>query len=84
MTINERMISIDEVVSGVEDGSLQEVFSTGTAAVISPLGELCYKGKTILVNDGKTGPVAQRLFDELQAIQFGARKDPHNWMVRVA
>ncbi len=84
MTINERMISIDEILTGAEDGSLQEVFSTGTAAVISPLGELCYKGKTIFVNDGKAGPVAQRLFDELQAIQFGERKDPHNWMVRVA
>lgn len=84
MKVSERKISIDEVVAAAEDDSLQEVFSTGTAAVISPLGELCYKGECIPVNNGKTGPVAQRLFDELQAIQFGMREDPHRWMVRVA
>ena len=84
MPVNERRISIEEVVEAAGNGSLQEVFSTGTAAVISPLGELCYKDKCIPVNGGKTGPVAQRLFDELQAIQFGMREDPHRWMVRVA
>lgn len=84
MPVNERRISIEEVVEAAGNGSLQEVFSTGTAAVISPLGELCYKDKCIPVNGGKTGPVAQRLFDELQAIQFGLREDPHRWMVRVA
>ncbi len=84
MDIDERRISIDEVVKSAANGGLQEVFSTGTAAVISPLGELCYKGEAIVINNGKTGPVAQRLFDELQAIQFGRRPDPHDWMVRVA
>ncbi|HHD63205.1 MAG TPA: branched-chain amino acid aminotransferase [Desulfobulbaceae bacterium] len=84
MHVNERRISIDEVVEAAGDGSLQEVFSTGTAAVISPLGELCYKGECIPVNGGKTGMIAQRLFDELQAIQFGMRQDAHRWMVRVA
>jgi branched-chain amino acid aminotransferase len=84
MNVSERKISIDEVVTAAENGSLQEIFSTGTAAVISPLGELCYKKECIPVNNGKTGPVAQRLFDELQAIQFGIREDPHRWMVRVA
>jgi branched-chain amino acid aminotransferase len=84
MKINERMISIDEIIEASGDGSLQEIFSTGTAAVISPLGELAYKGKTIIVNKGKTGPVAQRLYNELQAIQFGEVADTHNWMVRIA
>ncbi len=84
MKVNERRISIDEVVEAAADGSLQEVFSTGTAAVISPLGELFYKGERIIINNGKTGPVAQRFFDELQAIQFGRLPDPHEWMVRVA
>ncbi len=84
LQVNERMLSIDEVIAAAEDGSLQEVFSSGTAAVISPLGELNYKGKSVLVNGGSTGPIAQRLFDELQAIQFGEQEDPHNWMVRVA
>ncbi len=84
MKVHERRISIDEVVQSAEDGSLQEVFSTGTAAVISPLGELFYNGERIIVNNGETGPVAQHFFDELQAIQFGRRPDPHGWMVQVA
>lgn len=84
MQVNERMLSIDDVLAAADNGSLQEVFSSGTAAVISPLGELQYKGKSVVVNGGKTGPVAQRLFEELQAIQFGEKEDPHNWMVRVA
>jgi len=84
MKVNERKITIDEVIAAAEDGSLGEVFSTGTAAVISPLGELFYKGEKIIVNNGETGPVAQRMFDELQAIQFGERPDQHGWTVRVA
>ena len=84
MKINERMISIDEVIESAGDGSLQEVFSTGTAAVISPLGELSYKGKSVPVNGGNAGPVAERLFEELQAIQFGKLDDPHDWVVRIA
>lgn len=84
LSVIERKISIDEVLSAAENGSLGEIFSTGTAAVISPLGEFCYQGKSVLVNNGKTGPVSQRLFDALQAIQFGETADPHQWIVRVA
>ncbi len=79
----ERRISIDEVIAASRDGSLREAFATGTAAVISPIGELCYKDEVTTINNGATGELAQRLFSELQAIQFGRRPDPHNWIVRV-
>ncbi len=81
---HERAITIDEVVAAADNGTLQEVFSTGTAAVISPLGELCYRDRVITVNNGETGPLARRFFDTLQGIQFGQLPDPHNWMIRVA
>lgn len=81
ITVTERPISIDEVISTLEDGSLQEIFASGTAAVISPVGALNYKDKEFSINNEKTGPLAQRLFDELQGIQFGDRHDHFNWRV---
>ncbi len=82
-TIRERRITIDEVVTAGESGALTESFGTGTAAVISPVGEFCYRDKTVRINDGQPGPLAARLYEELQAIQFGRAGDPHKWRVRV-
>ncbi|WP_136798769.1 branched-chain amino acid aminotransferase [Desulfosediminicola ganghwensis] len=79
----EREIAIDEVLAATEDGSLKEAFGTGTAAVISPVGELFYKDKAYSINNGETGELSRRLFDELQDIQGGRREDPFNWVVRV-
>jgi len=78
--VAERPITIDELVEANAAGTLEEVFGTGTAAVISPVGSLYYKGKTIEINRGRTGALAQRLFDELQGIQFGDRDDPFGWV----
>lgn len=79
----ERPITIDEVIAGSLDGRLREAFGTGTAAVISPVGELCYKNEKYLINSGQTGDLSQRLFTELQAIQHGEAEDPAHWVVRV-
>jgi len=79
----ERNIAIDEVLAASEDGSLKEAFGTGTAAVISPVGELFYKGQPYAINNGEIGALSRRLFDELQAIQAGRAEDPFNWVVRV-
>ncbi|WP_136805985.1 branched-chain amino acid aminotransferase [Desulfosediminicola flagellatus] len=79
----ERKITIDEVLSAIRDGSLTEAFGTGTAAVISPVGELYFKEESYLINNGVTGELSQRLFDELQSIQAGQAEDPFNWVVRV-
>jgi branched-chain amino acid aminotransferase len=81
--IEERRISIDEVVTASQDGSLQEVFGTGTAAVISPVGELFYKEQKYIINKGETGTLSHRLFEELQGIQYGQKEDPFKWRIRV-
>jgi branched-chain amino acid aminotransferase len=83
LRVSERPIAIDEVLAASRDGSLREVFGTGTAAIISPVGALYYKGEQYIINEEKTGVLSQRLFDELQAIQYGLRPDPYGWMVRV-
>ncbi len=79
----ERRLTIDEVIAASRDNCLQEAFATGTAAVISPVGELSYKNETYLVNEGKTGELARKFYDELQKIQFGEKEDSFNWSVRV-
>ena len=79
----ERMISIDEVVEGVRSGDILEMFGTGTAAVISPVGVLSYKGKEVRVNDNKTGEFAQRLYKFLTELQHGEVEDPFGWVERI-
>jgi branched-chain amino acid aminotransferase len=84
LKVAERPISIDEVVSGCRSGALKEMFASGTAAVISPVGEICYKGKDYKVGDGRTGELARRLYDEITGIQYGRKEDPFGWRVRLA
>lgn len=81
--VSERLIAVDEVIAAAGNGRLSEVFGMGTAAVISPVSDLVYKGEHIGVGDGKVGPLAQRLFDEISAIQRGLKPDPHGWVVEV-
>ena len=76
----ERRIRIEEVLNGVRQGTIKEIFGSGTAAVISPVGELSWKGESFLVGEGKTGPVAQRFFQNLTGIQYGEMEDPYGWM----
>ncbi len=76
----ERNITIDDVIAASKDDSLKEVFGTGTAAIISPVGSLHYKNQEIIVNGGKTGELSQKLFDDLQAIQFGYKEDQNDWI----
>ncbi|MFH0783203.1 MAG: branched-chain amino acid aminotransferase [Pseudomonadota bacterium] len=83
VSVVERRISIDEVLEAHQEGRLQEVFGTGTAAVISPVGELLFKGTSYKINNGQTGEISARLYTELQAIQHGYQDDPFKWMVRV-
>lgn len=80
LTVNERPITIDEVVEANENGTLEEVFGSGTAAVVSPVGSLHYQSNSISINQGKTGEVSQKLFDVLQDIQYGRKDDPHGWV----
>ncbi len=83
VNVVEKQITIDEVIAAIGDGTLKEAFGSGTAAVIAPIGELCYQDKKYVVADGNTGELSQRLFDGLQAIQNGKQDDPFKWIVRV-
>ena len=79
MKVSQRKLSIDEVAAAAENGTLREAFGTGTAAVISPIGELNYAGKIMTLNEGKIGPIAQKLYDSLTDIQWGRAADPFGW-----
>jgi len=74
---------MDEIRSAYDVGELEEVFGTGTAAVISPVGELNWDGYKMVVNHCETGPLAKRLFDTLSNIQNGKEEDPFNWVVKM-
>lgn len=81
--VTERKISIDEVVDAARNGRLKEAFGTGTAAVISPIGELKYGEENMIINNSKIGEVSQRLYDELTGIQWGRIHDRFGWTVEV-
>ena len=72
--------SIDELMEAGRTGQLKEAWGTGTAAVISPIGELCYKGEKITIHDFKTGPLTQKLYDTLTGIQYGKIEAPEGWI----
>lgn len=82
-TVAEKRLSIDDIITANRNGSLKEIFGTGTAAVISPVGALSYKDTDITINNGKTGELAQRLFDEIESIQHGLTLDHHGWMMKI-
>jgi branched-chain amino acid aminotransferase len=79
----ERPITIEEVISASEKGTLKEAFASGTAAVISPVGQLLFRGKECLINSGKSGPLAKKLYNEILQIQYGLKDDPFGWRVQI-
>lgn len=81
--VNERPLALAEVEKAARDGVLEEVFGTGTAAVISPVGELKVDDEKIIINKGEIGPVARRLYDTLTGIQNCRIPDPFGWVVPV-
>jgi len=83
MKVSERRISIDELIRSSKEGRLQEVFGTGTAAVISPVDEIQYRETNIRINHGQIGPIARRLFDEITGIHYGEIPDTHGWMYNI-
>jgi len=76
-------ISIEEVIGGITTGSITEIFGSGTAASISPVGSLKYKDKDYVVGNRKVGPISQKLYDFLTGIQYGEIKDPFNWVKEI-
>ena len=77
--VSERLLSIDELSSALKDGKLEEAWGCGTAAVISPIGELCYKDVKYPINNGEIGEVTRMLYDTLTGIQWGKIEDTFGW-----
>ena len=80
VTVEERHLSIDELMEAGRTGALKEAFGTGTAAVISPIGEIHYKDETVIINNFKTGKLTKKLYDTLTGIQWGRVEDPYHWI----
>ncbi len=78
--VSERLISVDELADALKNGTLEEAWGCGTAAVVSPIGELCYQDVKYVINNGKIGEVTQHLYDTLTGIQWGNKEDLFNWV----
>ncbi|MBI5494283.1 MAG: branched-chain amino acid aminotransferase [Deltaproteobacteria bacterium] len=83
MNATERTITVDEIVERHKKGELLEVFGSGTAAVISPVGELGWHGQRMVLGDGNVGEVSRRLYEAITGIQYGTAKDEHGWLWEV-
>ena len=81
--VNEVRFTIEDVFKAAEEGRLEEVFATGTAAVISPVGELYWNDRHIVINNNEIGELSQKLYDELYGIQTGEKADTRGWIVPV-
>lgn len=81
--VEERAISAEELFEAAENGTLEEAWGTGTAAVISPIGKMGWKDKTVTINGGKIGELSQKLYDTLYGIQTGEVEDFMGWTVPV-
>ena len=84
INVSERLITIDEVIDGCKNGVLKEMFATGTAAVISPVGQICFKNKDHKIAGGNVGELSKKLYDEITGIQYGHKEDPFGWRIRIA
>ena len=82
--VAERRLSMDEIMAAIAGGTLKEAFASGTAAIVSPVGHLWYRGKEYPVNGGKTGNLTERLYNEILQIQYGQKEDPFGWRIKIA
>lgn len=81
--VSERRLAIDEIVAAHRAGTLKEVFGSGTAAVVSPVGELNVDGAPLIINDNQPGPLSLRLYEEITGIQRGTKPDRYGWLTPV-
>ena len=81
--VEERLLSVDELISALEENRLEEAWGCGTAAVVSPIGALAYGEKEYTIGGGKIGEVTGKLYDVLTGIQWGKREDEFGWTYRV-
>ena len=77
--VTDRRVAIAEVIEAEKNGTLNEAFGTGTAAVISPVGLIRYKDVDYIINGGKMGDITRMLYDTITGIQYGKLPDPYGW-----
>ncbi|OGU57809.1 MAG: hypothetical protein A2X64_00970 [Ignavibacteria bacterium GWF2_33_9] len=80
---HEKVLSLNEILTALNEGEMTEAFGTGTAATISPVGALSYKDKEYILNEGKIGEISQKMYDTLLGIQYGEIEDPFGWTIKV-
>jgi len=80
LEIEEKALSVDEIIEGVESGRITEAFGTGTAVVVSPVGQLTYRDHTVTLAESEPGPVTKKLYETLTGIQYGKITDSYNWV----
>jgi len=78
--VEERALSVDEIFAGIDSGRLTEAFGTGTAAVVSPVGQFTYRERTATLGNGQVGDFTMKLYETLTGIQYGRLPDPHGWV----
>lgn len=83
LPVEERKVSVDELLQAAKNGDLEEVWGTGTAAVISPVGHLRFEDTVIQIQDGGIGEISQKLYDTVTGIQLGQIEDTFDWTVEV-
>jgi branched-chain amino acid aminotransferase len=83
LSVEERPVAIDDLMTGIRNGRVQEVFGSGTAAVISPVGALSYRNELVTIGAGTVGQVTQLMYDTLTGIQYGRLPDRFDWMKRL-
>ena len=82
--VSERPVTFDEVLQASGEGQLKEVFGCGTAAVITPVGELGWRDQRVVINGGQAGELARRLVTAITDVQYGRAADPHHWITEIA
>ena len=81
--VQERLITAQELFDAADKGKLEEAFGSGTAAVVSPIGEMRWENRAAIINGGRIGHLTQRLYDTLTGIQWGTESDPYGWTVKL-
>lgn len=84
INVSERALAMDEIMDALTKGKLQEAFASGTAAIISPIGMIHYRGKEHFINKGKPGTLSEKLFYEILQIQYGHKDDPFGWRMQIS
>ncbi|NPU83440.1 MAG: branched-chain amino acid aminotransferase [Syntrophaceae bacterium] len=82
--VMERPVTMEEVIIASERGLLKEAFASGTAAIVSPIGQMFFRGKEHKIGGGKTGALTKRLYNEILQIQYGEKEDPFGWRLRIS